>query len=85
MGLAVAAGFRQAGLAPPRDLTVMAIRAEESTWFPASYIGSRAAFGRLTPEELDLPGRPVRGRRPLSQPVAAPVRAGIAGALPEAA
>lgn len=53
MGLAVAAGFRQAGLAPPRDLTVMAIRAEESTWFPASYIGSRAAFGCLTPEELD--------------------------------
>lgn len=53
MGLAVAAGFRRAGLAPRRDITVMAIRAEESAWFNASYIGSRAAFGRLDPAELD--------------------------------
>jgi N-carbamoyl-L-amino-acid hydrolase len=53
MGLAVAAGLRAAGQAPPRDLTVMAIRAEESTWFAASYIGSRAAFGRLAAGELD--------------------------------
>jgi membrane glycosyltransferase len=58
-----------------------------------SILGSRVEVGAaarragflLTPEELDLPGRPVRGRRPLSQPIAAPVRAGIAGALPEAA
>lgn len=52
MGLAVAAGLRAAGAAPPADLTVMAIRAEESTWFGASYIGSRAAFGRLGGDEL---------------------------------
>jgi beta-ureidopropionase / N-carbamoyl-L-amino-acid hydrolase len=31
----------------------MAVRAEESTWFGASYIGSRAAFGLLTEKELD--------------------------------
>jgi len=52
MGLAVAAGFVHAGCRPPLALTVMAIRAEESTWFPASYIGSRAAFGRLSADEL---------------------------------
>jgi N-carbamoyl-L-amino-acid hydrolase len=44
-----------AGLEPPRPVTVLAIRAEESTWFPASYIGSRAAFGQLEPAALDLP------------------------------
>ena len=53
MGLSVLAGYRRLGVLPPRDVTVMAIRAEESTWFPASYIGSRAAFGRLTVSELD--------------------------------
>jgi len=52
-GLAVAAGIIQAGVSPPCDLTIMAIRAEESVWFNASYIGSRAAFGLLQPEELD--------------------------------
>lgn len=52
-GLAVAAGYRAAGVVPPQDLTVLAIRAEESTWFSASYIGSRAAFGALTAAELD--------------------------------
>jgi N-carbamoyl-L-amino-acid hydrolase len=31
----------------------MAARAEESTWFGASYVGSRAAFGQLTSKELD--------------------------------
>lgn len=53
MGLCVAAGFVRAGRRPARDLTVMAIRAEESTWFGASYVGSRAAFGSLTGAELD--------------------------------
>jgi N-carbamoyl-L-amino-acid hydrolase len=52
MGLSVISGFRSAGAIPPRDITVMAIRAEESTWFGASYIGSRAAFGQLAPDEL---------------------------------
>ncbi|MBF9036815.1 hydantoinase/carbamoylase family amidase [Rhodobacterales bacterium HKCCE2091] len=52
-GIAVASGFHRAGLRPARDLTVAAIRAEESTWFGASYIGSRAAFGQLAGRELD--------------------------------
>ena len=53
-GLAALAGIQAAGLQPRRDVTVMAIRAEESTWFPASYIGSRAAFGLLPAATLDL-------------------------------
>lgn len=52
-GLAVAAGFVRAGQRPARDLIVIGIRAEESTWFGASYIGSRAAFGKLSGAELD--------------------------------
>lgn len=34
------------------DVTVMGVRAEESAWFQTSYIGSRAALGRLAPEAL---------------------------------
>jgi N-carbamoyl-L-amino-acid hydrolase len=34
----------------------MAIRSEEAgSWFPVSYVGSRAALGRLPPEALDVP------------------------------
>lgn len=46
-GLAVLSGWRQAGYRPQRDVTVMAVRAEESAWFPVSYVGSKAAFGLL--------------------------------------
>ena len=46
-GLAVLNGWRQAGYQPQRDVTVMAVRAEESAWFPVSYVGSKAAFGLL--------------------------------------
>lgn len=53
LGLSVISGYVRAGIRPPRDITIMAIRAEESTWFGASYIGSRAALGRLTGSELD--------------------------------
>ena len=52
-GLSVIAGFVSADLVPPRYITLMAIRAEESTWYEASYIGSRAAFGQLSSNELD--------------------------------
>lgn len=57
MGMSVVAGYRRAGLVPPQDITVMAVRAEESTWFNASYIGSRAALGLLSPTELDTVAR----------------------------
>ena len=53
MGMSIVAGFRRAELRPERDITVMAIRAEESVWFEGSYIGSRAAFGKLAEKELD--------------------------------
>lgn len=46
-GLAVLAGWVAAGHRPEADTTVMAIRAEESVWFPVSYAGSKAAFGLL--------------------------------------
>ncbi|MGI4860015.1 MAG: M28 family peptidase, partial [Janthinobacterium lividum] len=52
-GLAVLAGWRHAGRTPAADLTTMAIRAEESAWFPVSYIGSKAAFGQLPAAALD--------------------------------
>ncbi|HWK13190.1 MAG TPA: Zn-dependent hydrolase [Rhizobiaceae bacterium] len=46
-GLAVLAGWIGAGHWPEADTTVMAVRAEESVWFPVSYAGSKAAFGLL--------------------------------------
>jgi N-carbamoyl-L-amino-acid hydrolase len=63
-GLVALARLRRLGRKPAVDLTVMAIRAEELSWFPAHYIGSRAAFGLLPIEALDLvrfdSGRPLR-------------------------
>ncbi|WP_454766479.1 Zn-dependent hydrolase [Cupriavidus campinensis] len=52
-GLAILAGWRRAGVVPARDVTVMAIRAEESAWFPVSYVGSKAAFGLLDAAALE--------------------------------
>lgn len=52
-GIAVAAALKAGGRRLARDLTVLVIRAEESTWFPVSYLGSRAAFGILPSEALD--------------------------------
>lgn len=54
-GLAAVAGMRRAGFTPPRDVTVLAIRAEEAgAWFPTSYPGSRAAIGRLPADALEI-------------------------------
>ncbi len=61
-GLAVLSGFKTAGLAPASDVTVMAIRAEESGWFPFGYIGSRAALGLLPASVLDEVRRADSGR-----------------------
>jgi N-carbamoyl-L-amino-acid hydrolase len=46
-GLAVLAAWCRRGYRPACDVTVIAIRAEESVWFPMSYLGSKAAFGLL--------------------------------------
>lgn len=54
-GLATVAGFRAAGFTPASDLTVMAVRAEESAWFDGGYLGSSAAFGKLSEADLALP------------------------------
>ncbi len=54
-GLAAVAGMKRAGFVPGRDVTVVALRAEEAgSWFPVSYPGSRAALGLLKPEELQV-------------------------------
>ncbi|MGE0797116.1 MAG: hydantoinase/carbamoylase family amidase [Lautropia sp.] len=46
-GLSAVRLLQQSGWRPPADVTVMGVRAEESAWFQTSYIGSRAALGRL--------------------------------------
>jgi N-carbamoyl-L-amino-acid hydrolase len=61
-GLAALEQLRRRGVAPAMDVTVMAIRAEEVSWFPAPYIGSRAAFGILPAEVLDTVVRFDTGR-----------------------
>ncbi len=51
--MALAAAFVKAKETPPVDLIVTVTRAEESVWFPVSYIGSRAALCRLRPEDFE--------------------------------
>lgn len=53
-GMTVFSRWLRTGFIPPRDCVVMAIRAEESAWFPLSYLGSKAAFGMLSSTDLDV-------------------------------
>jgi N-carbamoyl-L-amino-acid hydrolase len=47
--------MRRAGFVPGRDVTVVAVRAEEAgSWFPVSYPGSRGALGLLPVAELGV-------------------------------
>jgi N-carbamoyl-L-amino-acid hydrolase len=62
MGLALAARLVHAGLRPARDLVILGIRAEEMVWFPAHYLGSRAAFGLLPADAPDTLRRSDTGR-----------------------
>ena len=48
-GICAVAALRQSGFVPDYDIAVMAIRAEESSWFDVSYLGSAGAFGLLDP------------------------------------
>ena len=48
-GLCVLSALRRAHITPAWDLSVMAIRAEESAWFDVPYLGSAGAFGLLDP------------------------------------
>ncbi|MBZ9676235.1 Zn-dependent hydrolase [Mesorhizobium sp. ES1-1] len=52
-GLAVMAELVGRGIQLPRDLIVLATRAEEAVWFPLSYPGSQAALGLLEPAALE--------------------------------
>ena len=61
-GLSAIAGLLQNGHKPPQDITVMGIRAEESAWFSANYIGSRAALGLLSSQEIASVRRTDSGR-----------------------
>lgn len=53
MGVALQADLVAVDRTPPCDIVVACLRAEESCWFPYSYIGSKAALGWLPPEVLD--------------------------------
>lgn len=53
-GLAVVVAWQRAGYRLRDDLVVMVTRAEESNWFPHSYIGSKAALGLLPAYALEV-------------------------------
>src|SRR5579863_6486189 len=54
-GMAALSAMHGAGFVPSCDVTVMAIRAEESAWFDVPYLGSAGAFGLLEPSCLSTP------------------------------
>jgi len=62
LGLSVQAALAADSRKPPFDLQVVCLRAEESCWFPHSYIGSKTALGRLDPAVLDDVRRSDSGR-----------------------
>ncbi|MBB2173855.1 hydantoinase/carbamoylase family amidase [Gluconacetobacter asukensis] len=51
-GFACLCGWADAGYVPARDVVLIITRAEESVWFPVSYIGSKSAFGLLEESAL---------------------------------
>lgn len=67
-GLISVASLQRLKMAPACDVTVMGIRAEESVWFQVSYIGSRAALGRLPEEALQV--RRIDSGRTLAEHIA---------------
>ena len=54
-GIASLTAWKRAGFRPSGDVAVIVIRAEESTWFSHSYIGSKSALGVLPRSALDIP------------------------------
>jgi len=53
-GVCALSALRNAGFVPDYDIGVMGIRAEESSWFDVSYLGSAGAFGMLDPACLSV-------------------------------
>src|SRR5260370_23641392 len=54
-GVSVLSAMKRARFVPDYDLSVMAIRAEESAWFDIPYLGSGGAFGLLQPARPSIP------------------------------
>src|SRR2546430_3032327 len=54
-GVSVLSAMKRARFVPNYDLSVMAIRGEESAWFDIAYLGSGGAFGLLDPACLLIP------------------------------
>ncbi|HVY21106.1 MAG TPA: hydantoinase/carbamoylase family amidase [Bauldia sp.] len=65
-GMACLVAFHAAGVSLERDLTLLAIRAEENYWFSAQHVGSRAALGTLSASALATATRADTGR-PLAE------------------
>jgi N-carbamoyl-L-amino-acid hydrolase len=61
-GLACAFAWKRSGQSPQRTIRVLGIRAEESAWFGAQHIGSRAMLGTLAPEIFQQAHRSDSGR-----------------------
>jgi len=53
-GIGAVAALRAAGVAPARDIEVLALRCEEAVWFGLGLIGSRCLLARLPEGALDL-------------------------------
>lgn len=53
-GVCALSALRGSGFVPAYDIAVMAIRAEESSWFDVSYLGSGGALGLLDPQCLSV-------------------------------
>ncbi|MCG8708643.1 hydantoinase/carbamoylase family amidase [Brenneria sp. 4F2] len=51
-GMAILSAWARARVRPRHAVCVVGIRAEESAWFPVSYVGSKAAFGILESSAL---------------------------------
>lgn len=56
-GMAAVTAIKEAGIVPPQDIAVMAVRSEEcSSWFTGDHgghLGSRAALGLMAPAEME--------------------------------
>jgi N-carbamoyl-L-amino-acid hydrolase len=67
-GLGAVAALRAAGIAPHRDIEVLALRCEESVWFGLGLIGSRCLLARLPQGALEL--RHARTGKTLAESIA---------------
>lgn len=61
-GVATLVAFRDMGVRPRMNITTLAIRGEESAWFGAQHVGSRAMFGTLDEHVLRGARRSDTGR-----------------------